>query len=185
MQRRPSLFAFVLLCVTIFLVVGSSFAQVNTATLSGIVTDPQGLAVSNAKVTVTSLLNGAERTSSADENGRYVIVGLVPGAYKLHVEGGTNFAAFENPSVEVRVGTETIVNVTLSLGTQQQSVTVTSESAPVETTRSESAQTVEQKQIDNLPINGRNYVNFTLINSQVTRDNAPSIGPAPTSGLSY
>lgn len=127
MRRRPSLFAFVLLCVTILLLAGSSFAQVNTATLSGIVTDPQGLAVSNAKVTVTSLLNGAERVSSADENGRYVIVGLVPGAYKLHVEGGTNFAPFENPSVEVRVGTETILNVTLALGTQQQSVTVTTE----------------------------------------------------------
>ena len=184
MRRRPSLFAFVLLCVVIFLAAGSAFAQVNTATLSGTVTDPQGLAVSNAKITATSLLNGAERTSSADENGRYVIVGLVPGAYKLHVEGGANFAPFENPSVQVRVGTETIVNATLGLGTQQQSVTVTRESAPVETTRSESAQTVEQRQIDNLPINGRNYVNFTLINSQVTRDNAPSIGPAPTSGLS-
>ena len=184
MRRRPSLFAFVTLCVALFLMAGSASAQVNTATLSGNVTDPQGLAVSNAKITVTSLLNGAARTSTADENGHYVIVGLVPGAYKLDVEGGANFAPFENPSVEVRVGTETIVNAALALGTQQQSVTVTTESAPVETTRSQSAQTVEQKQIDNLPINGRNYVNFTLINSQVTRDNAPSIGPAPTSGLS-
>jgi hypothetical protein len=184
MQRRQSLFAFVLLCVVIFLAAGSAFAQVNSATLSGAVTDPQGLAVSAAKITVTNSVTGAERTSVADDNGRYTIVGLVPGLYKVHVEGAANFAPYENPSVQLKIGTETIVNVSLGLGTQTQSVTVTTESAPVETTRSESSQIVEQRQIDNLPINGRNYVNFTLINSQVTRDVSPTIGPAPNSGLS-
>ncbi len=184
MQRRQSLFAFVFLCVGIFLGVSSAFAQVNTATLSGVVSDPQGLAVRAARVTVTNSVTGTERTSAADDAGHYTIVGLVPGQYKVRVEGGASFAPFENPAVEVRVGTETILNVTLGLSTQQQTVTVTTESAPIETTRSESAQTVDEHQIDNLPINGRNYVNFTLINSQVTRDVAPAIGPAPTSGLS-
>src|SRR5271166_798159 len=184
MQRRQPLFAFVLLCVGMFLGLPSAFAQVNTATLSGVVTDQQGLAVRGAKITVTNSVTGAERTSVADDGGHYTIVGLVPGEYKLHAEGGSNFAAFENPSVQLRVGTETVVNVALGLSTQQQSVTVTTESAPIETTRSESAQAVDERQIDNLPINGRNYVNFTLINSQVTRDVSPTIGPAPNSGLS-
>jgi hypothetical protein len=184
MRRRPSLFALVLLCVAIFPGVDSAFAQINTATLSGTVTDPQGLPVSGANITVINAVTGAERTTLADENGHYKIVGLVPGTYKIHVEGGSNFAPFENPALEVQVGTESIINAALVLGTQQQSVTVTSESAPIEVTRSQSAQTVDKHQIDNLPINGRNYVNFTLINSQVTRDNAPTIGPAPTSGLS-
>jgi hypothetical protein len=184
MQRRQSLFAFILLCAGILLVVGSASAQVNTATMSGAVTDPQGLAVRGAKITLTNSVTGAERTSVADEGGHYSIVGLVPGEYKLHAEGGTNFAPFENPAVRLIVGTETIVNITLSLGTQTQSVTVTTESAPIETTRSESAQAVDERQIQNLPINGRNYVNFTLINSQVTRDVSPTIGPAPNSGLS-
>jgi Carboxypeptidase regulatory-like domain/TonB dependent receptor len=183
MRRSPSLLAFVLLCVAIFPGVYSALAQINTATLSGTITDPQDLPVSGAKITVTNSVTGAERTSLADENGHYKIVGLVPGTYKLHVEGGSNFASFENSALEVKVGTESIINATLALGTQQQSVTVTSESAPIEVTRSQSAQTVDERQIDNLPINGRNYVNFTLINSQVTRDNAPTIGPAPTSGL--
>jgi hypothetical protein len=183
MQRRQSLFAFVLLCVGILLAVNSALAQVNTATLSGVVTDQQGLAVRGAKITVTSAITGAERRAVADEGGHYTIVGLVPGEYKLHVEGGSNFAPYENPSIEVRVGTETIVNVPLTLGTQTQTVTVTTESAPIETTRTESAQSVDQRQIDNLPINGRSYINFTLINSQVTRDVSPTIGPAPNSGL--
>ena len=183
MQRRLAC-AFVWLCVSISLLATSAFAQVNTATVSGVVSDAQGLAVRGAKVTVTNIETGAERTTAVDDNGHYTIVGLVPGAYKLRAEGGASFSNFENPSVQLRVGSETIVNVTLGLSTQQQSVTVTTESAPIETTRSESAQTVDQRQIDNLPINGRNYVNFTLINSQVTRDVSPTIGPAPTSGLS-
>ena len=183
MQRRQSSFACVVLCVAILLVVTTAVAQVNTATLTGLVTDPQGLAVRGAKVTATSLATGAERTATADDGGRYIIVGLVPGEYQLRVEGGANFAPYENTSVQVRVGQEAILNVKLELGTQTQTVTVSSESLPIETTRSESAQTVEERQIDNLPINGRNYINFTLTNSQTTRDISPTVGPAPNSGL--
>jgi len=184
MQRRQSLFAFVLLCAAIFLGVGAALAQVNTATLSGSVTDQQGLVVRGAKITVTNAATGAERNAAGDENGHYTIVGLVPGEYKVHVEGGSNFAPYEIPALEVRVGSEAIVNVVLTIGTQTQTVTVTTESAPIETTRSESAQTVEERQIDSLPINGRNYINFTLTNSQTLRDNSNAIGPAPNSGLS-
>ena len=183
MQRRQPLFAFVILCVAIFLGVGSAVAQVNTATLSGNVTDPQGLAVRGAKVTVTLLATGSERSVNVDDSGHYTLVGLVPGIYKLRVESGTNFSPYERPSLQLTVGEQATANVTLQLGTQTQIVTVTTESAPIEVTRSESSQTVEQRQIDNLPINGRNYINFTLINSQTTRDNSNAIGPAPNSGL--
>lgn len=183
MPRRHSLFAFAVLCAVIAFGVNSAFGQVNTANLSGAVTDPQGLVVRGAKITVSSSAKGTERTAVADENGHYTVVGLAPGEYKVRVEGGSNFAPYENPNVIVTVGAETILNIALTLGTQTQVLTVTSESAPIETTRSESAQTVEQRQIDNLPINGRNYINFTLINSQTTRDMSPTIGPAPNSGL--
>lgn len=183
MQRRQSLFAFVVLCVAVLLFAGSAAAQVNTATLSGVVNDPQGLAVRTAKVTVTSQATGVERSVSVDDAGRYIFVGLVPGEYKLRVESGGTFAPYENANVRLTVGEQAILNIALSLGTQTQVVTVTSNSAPVEVTRSESSQTVDQRQIDNLPINGRNYINFTLINSQTTRDVSPTIGPAPNSGL--
>lgn len=184
MQRRQSLFAFVMSCVVVLIAVSISVAQVNTATLSGVVTDQQGLAVRGAKVTVTYQATGAQRSATVDETGHYTIVGLVPGIYKFRVDAGSNFAPYEKPSVQVLVGSETIVNATLVLGTQTQTVTVTTESAPIETTRTENAQTVEQLQIDNLPINGRSYINFTLTNSQTTRDNSNAIGPAPNSGLS-
>jgi Carboxypeptidase regulatory-like domain/TonB dependent receptor len=183
MQRRQPLFAFVILCVAILLGVSSAVAQVNTATLSGNVIDPQGLAVRGAKVTVTLLATGSARSVNVDDSGHYTLVGLVPGIYKLRVDSAANFAPYERPSLQLTVGEQATANVTLQLGTQTQTVTVTTETAPIEVTRSESSQTVDERQIDNLPINGRNYINFTLINSQTTRDVSPTIGPAPNSGL--
>jgi hypothetical protein len=183
MQRRQPLFAFVVLCVAILLGASAAVAQVNTATLSGSISDPQGLAVRGAKVTVTLLATGAARTVNVDDTGHYTIVGLVPGLYKFRAESGTNFAPYENPSLQLTVGEQATFNAKLTLGTQTQVVTVTTETTPVEVTRSESSQTVDERQIDNLPINGRNYINFTLLNSQTTRDVSPTIGPAPNSGL--
>src|SRR5215469_7843481 len=184
MQRRQPLFAFVVLCLAFLLGATYAMAQINTATLSGAVTDPQGLAVRGAKVTVTLGATGAERTTNVDDSGHYVFVGLVPGIYKMRVEAGTNFAPYQNPSLQLTVGEQAIANVKLEIGTQTQTVTVTTETTPVEVTRSESSQTVDERHIDNLPINGRNYINFTETNSQTLRDNSNAIGPAPNSGLS-
>jgi hypothetical protein len=183
MHCSKRVLAGVLVCVAALFFAGAAAAQRNTADLSGTISDPQGLAVKNAKVTVTSLSTGAERTAVADENGRYSLVGLPPGKYKLTVDGGANFAAFENPGLVLTVGEAATFDLQLQLRGVQQTVTVTTETAPIETTKTEISQTVEQRRIDNLPINGRNYINFTLTSSQTSRDVAPSIGPAPTSGL--
>jgi hypothetical protein len=158
-------------------------AQVNTATLSGTVVDPQGLGVRAANVTVTNAGTGAERTSVSDESGRYNLVGLPPGRYKLIVDGGANFAVYENPSIVLTVGESAEFDPRLDLKGTVQTVTVSTETAPIETTKTEVSDTVTQRRIDNLPINGRNYINFTLTNSQTTRDVSPTIGPAPNSGL--
>jgi hypothetical protein len=158
-------------------------AQVNTATLSGTVTDPQGLAVRDAKVTVVNAATGAERDIAADENGHYVFVGLTPGQYKLSVDGGASFALLQNATITLTVGEDATFNPRLELKGVTQTVTVSSETANIETAKTEVSQTVEQRRIENLPINGRGYINFTLINSQTTRDVSPTIGPAPNSGL--
>src|SRR5438093_3904248 len=158
-------------------------AQVNTATLSGTVSDPQGLPVKGAKVTMTNAGTGAQRTSITDEGGGYNLVGLPPGQYKMTVDGGANLAVYENPSVVLTVGEAATFDPRLDLKGVQQTVTVSATTALIETQKTEVSQTVEQRRIDNLPINGRNYINFTLTNSQTHRDSAPSIGAAPTSGL--
>jgi Carboxypeptidase regulatory-like domain/TonB dependent receptor len=184
MVRRPSVRACALVCSFLLAFGVAAVAQVNTSTLIGTVSDPQGLPVHGAKVTATNLVNGTQRTAVTDENGRYNLVGLPPGEYKVTVDGGANFAIFENGPVVVTVGEVTAFNPRLQLRGMSQTVTVTSEIANVETTKTEVSQVVDERRINNLPINGRNYINFTLTNSQTTRDVAPTIGPAPTSGLS-
>lgn len=185
MQRRHGVFTCFTLCLLVLGCAALLNAQVNTATLSGTVTDPQGLAVKGANITLTNAGTAAERTAVSDDSGRFKIVGLTPGRYTLKVEAGANFAPYQNESVVVTVGEDAIFNPRLDLKGVQQSVTVTTETAPIETTKTEVSQTVGERRIDNLPINGRNYINFTLTNSQVNRDVAPTIGPAPTSGLNF
>src|SRR5437899_6846431 len=193
MQRRQGVCVIVsprslLVAAMLFLLVqgwdSMASAQVNTPTLSGTVSDPQGLPVKGAKVTMTNAGTGAQRTSITDEGGRYNLVGLPPGQYKMTVDGGASFSVYENASVVLTVGENATFDPRLDLKGMVQSVTVLAETAPIETTKSDVSQTVEQRRIDNLPINGRSYINFTLTNSQTTRDVSPTIGPAPNSGLS-
>ena len=193
MQRRQgvcvlfssrSLIAAAILCLLVLGWASPASAQVNTATLSGTVSDPQGLPVKGAKVTMTNAGTGAQRTSVTDDGGRYNLVGLPPGQYKMTVDGGASFSVYENDSVVLTVGESATLDPRLDLKSMVQTVTVSTETAPIETTKSDVSQTVEQRRIDNLPINGRSYINFTLTNSQTTRDVSPTIGPAPNSGLS-
>jgi hypothetical protein len=179
-----SVFAGVLLCLLVLGCVTLASAQVNTASLSGTVIDQQNLPVKGAKVMVTNSGTGATRSTVTDDGGRYNLVGLFPGRYKLSVDGGANFAAYENASIVLTVGEEASFDPRLELKGVQQSITVSAETAPIETTKTEVSQTVEQLRIDNLPINGRSYINFTLTDSRTTRDMSPTIGPAPNSGLS-
>src|SRR5579859_4892873 len=185
MQRRHGVFAWITLCMFVLGCAGLTEAQVNTGALSGVITDPQGLAVRGAKLTLTNAGTGAERAVESDEAGRYRVVGLSPGKYKLSVDGGASFSVYQNDSVVVTVGSDATFDVRLELKGMQQSVTVTTETSAIETTKTDVSQTVGEQRINNLPINGRNYINFTLTNSQVNRDVAPTIGPAPTSGLNF
>jgi len=157
---------------------------VNSASLTGTVVDPTGAGMKGAKVTVTNMANGSERSAVSDDAGRYNLVGLPPGQYKASVDGGPNFEVYKEDSLVLTVGDSVTRDFKLALRGQQQSVVVQAEATNVETTKTEVSDTVTQRRIDNLPINGRNYINFTLTNSQTTRDVSPTIGPAPNSGLS-
>src|SRR5260370_33452909 len=103
MPRRICVCA-IILCVLVLSCAVRGTAQVNTATLSGTVTDPQGLAVRSAKVAVTNAATGAERTIAADDEGRYTFIGLAPGKNKISGGGGANVALFQRGSIVVTVG---------------------------------------------------------------------------------
>src|SRR6266700_5421171 len=164
---------------------GMTHAQgVNTASLAGTVLDPANAAVKGAKVTVTNVATGSEGSAISDDAGRYNLLGLPPGQYKVSVDGGSNFEVYKIDSFVLTVGDSVTKDFKLVLHGQQQSVEVFAEASNVEPAKTEVSQTVGQRRIDNLPINGRSYINFTLTNSQTVRDNSQTIGPAPNSGLS-
>ena len=179
-----SLQVMALLALCALLCGGISHAQgVNTATLAGTVVDPSGAAVKGAKVTVTNAATGATRTADSDDAGRYNFVGLPPGQYKMSVDGGTNFEVYKNESLTLTVGENVKIDAPLVLKGQVQSITVITETSLIEPDKTEVSNTVPQLQIDNLPINGRNFFDFTRLFSKTTRDVSPTIGPAPSSGF--
>jgi len=175
----------VVLVLVLSCVVAGAAQGVNTATLLGTVLDQQGKAVEGAKVTLTSTATGAERTAVSEDNGRYTLVGLPPGQYKMTVDGGANFDVYVNPSILLTVGEAAKLDAQLRVRGQIETISVVEETALVETQKADVSATVTSVQINNLPINGRNYINFTLLDSQAARDQTPSIGAAPTSGLNF
>jgi len=185
-MRRLGKLAFValLLAGLFFSHAGQTDAQVNTVNLSGTVLDPQGLAVKDAKITLKHSKNGSEREGVSDVNGHYEIIGIPPGEYSLTVEA-KGFATLKNEALKLALGTTPEYNPQLQLKTTNETISVVGAPELVETTKTDVSTAVDQLQIDNLPINGRNYINFTLLNSQAARDNTPSIGAAPTSGLNF
>ena len=109
-------------------------------------------------------------------------MGLPPGIYSLRVEatgfGTLRYLLYADPRPKPEF------NPQLQLKTGG-SVSVSASPDLVETTKTDVSTTVTQTQIDNLPINGRNYINFTLLNSRAARENTPSIGAAPNTGLNF
>jgi hypothetical protein len=184
MRARKCACLIVFLAGLVAVAVGPALAQINTANLSGHVLDPKGLAVPGAKVTVENLATGASRSTASDATGVYNFVGLTPGRYKLTVEA-KGFAKLVNPELVLTIGQAAEFDATCQLAGTEQTVTVTGATELIETSRTAVASTVDLREIPNLPINGRNYINFTLLDSRAPRDDAPSIGAAPTSGINF
>jgi hypothetical protein len=174
----------VCLCCLVLLLSGVGFGQGGVATgdLHVTVKDPKGNLVTNATVTVRDVAKGLERTATSDGQGGYSARLLPPATYSVTVEA-PGFGKVENTGVAITVGGLVELPVALSVSGGTQVVEVSSQAELVETSRSSTTDTIGQRRIDNLPINGRNYINFTLTDSQVVRDNAPNTGAAPTSGL--
>ena len=172
------------LCFFVLLLSAFCFGQGGAATgdLHVTVKDPKGNLVANATVTVRDAGKGVERTATGDGQGGYSAQLLPPGTYSVTIDA-PGFSGILSTGVVITVGGLVELPVTLAVATGKEVVEVSSQAELVETSRSSTTDTIGQRRIDNLPINGRNYINFTLTDSQVVRDNAPNTGAAPTSGL--
>ncbi len=161
----------------------SAFAQgADTGDLHVSVKDPKGNIVTNATVTVRDVAKGLERTGTSDGQGGSSVRQLAPGTYSVTVDA-PGFAKAEATGVAITVGQMAELPVALSIASGKEVVEVSAQAEIVETSRSSATDTIGERRIDNLPINGRNYIQFTLTDSQVSRDSAPNLGAAPTSGL--
>lgn len=147
-----------------------------------IVKDPQGSPVAGASVMARDQAKGIEREASGNGLGEYTFQSLPPATYTVTVKA-QGFGTATAPDIAVTVGGSAELPVTLSIAGSAETVEVNAAAELIETTQTSTTDTVNERNIDNLPINGRNYINFTLTDSQVVRDNAPNTGAAPTSGL--
>ena len=155
-----------------------------TAQLIGTVHDSQGAVIPGATVTITDASKGFSRTDTTDGAGLYQLLLLPPGSYEVSVKANL-FSPLLQRNVVLTVGEQAELPVTLQVAVVGQMIVVTSNAEVIETQRSSQSTTIDQLKIDNLPTNGRNYINFTLTNSQIARDAAPSVGAIPTSGLNF
>jgi len=144
-------------------------SQATTGNIEGRIVDSNGAVVPNASVKATNQDTGLEKSATADGDGNYRVVFLPPGKYTVSATA-PGFGDVKSSDVTVTVGGKTTLDVSLSpAGVSNNQVTVTSEST-IETTRTSISTTVDQKAIENLPINGRNFQDFATLTPGVIRD---------------
>ena len=135
-------------------------AQAVTGTVLGTVTDSTGAAVPGATVTLTNLGTDLTRTMVSDAAGEFTAPQLPTGKYKLVVEL-PGFKTVTIPDIALGVDQHLRFNVQLSVGAVAENVTVAASAPLVQIATSELGTTVQQEEIQTLPLNGRNFVNLT------------------------
>lgn len=132
------------------------------ASLNVTVSDPSGSVVPSGTVSIANVGTGVERTSLTDRHGVATLAALPPGNYRLRVSAN-GFSRWER-SLTLTVGQTAAVSAQLVLASIQQRVTVSSSPAgSVETEKTESSQVIQPRQISNLPISGRDFIDFVLL----------------------
>ncbi len=148
---------------------GWAQSEAGGATLAGTITDPTGAAVPAAKVTLTSDQTGFTRVLETTGSGMYTFVRVPVGLYNLTVDR-QGFKTVKRNEIGLTVGAVVTLDLSLTVGNAAESITVTGELPLVETTRSQASTAVDERAVKELPINGRNFLDFTLLTPGVNRD---------------
>ena len=158
--------------------------RATSADLTGVVTDESGAVVPGARITVTSLETNLERVALSGAEGRFDVPALPPGPYRVQLEL-SNFATEVLERVELPLGALVDVAVVLKIARLAEQITVAAASQIVDPHRTAISSVITRQQIEQLPINGRNFISFSLITPAVTPDRVPLQGAAAASGLSF
>ena len=146
---------------------GAVHAQTVGASLQGIVTDPAGAAVPNADVIVISAATGGTWELKTDSTGHYRLPVLQPGEYELHVSQ-TGFRPVAQRGIRLTVGQSAVIDVKLELGRIAEEMTVTGAAPIINTTSGALSGLVSDKEIRELPLNGRSFQQLALLQTGVT-----------------
>jgi hypothetical protein len=147
-----------------------AFAQYETASVLGAVTDPSSAAVANAKVTLENTQTGVKQATWTNTEGNYTFLSLRIGEYRVVAEAPGFKQAGSNPFT-LTVNARQRVNITLPVGEVTESVVVTDSAEALETDSSDRGQVVRRAAIVNLPLNGRAYADLALLSPGVRRSN--------------
>jgi hypothetical protein len=159
-------------------------ARLTGADVQGTVKDESGAVLPGVTVTATNLETGLVRTSVTAGEGRYVIPALPPGPYKISAEL-QGFATATRPGVLLVLGQLATADFGLKVAGGHEEITITAEGAVVDPSHTSVSTVVGRQQIESLPINGRNFISFSVITPGVTTDRTPQQGASATSGLSF
>src|SRR5208283_3111796 len=156
--------------LVLLLLVGSTSpflqAQQMTADVLGTVLDPTGATMAGAKVTVRGLATGEVRTATSNDRGDFTFNLLPIGHYSLKVEAA-GFKAYEVPDFEIHVGDRARFNVPMAVGVVTETIETTAEAAFMQTEESSVGGTLESKTVQDLPINGRNFMEMVQLTAGV------------------
>src|SRR6266853_6973946 len=159
------------------------FAQGSTATISGVVRDATGAVLPGAIVTARHIESGLTRTGGTNESGDYKMPSLPVGPYELTVDL-PGFRQQVRRGINLNVGEEAVVNLTLEVGAAAEQVTVTDEAPIVNTTLSSTSGLINEAQIKDLPLNGRSFDQLLTLNVG-TVDNRSNIGAGGNAWTSF
>lgn len=137
-------------------------AQDASASLRGTVTDGSGAAVSNAQVVAIQDETGLQRTGVSDAQGAYVLVALPVGHYRLEAQA-SGFKKYVQEGISLDVNQTATVAICLAVGTNAQQIEVVSDAPVIETAATNLGQTVGEREVLDLPLNGRHFTQLGLL----------------------
>jgi outer membrane receptor protein involved in Fe transport len=158
---------------------GPALAQSATGSISGSVSDAAGAPLPGAAVTAKNVNTGAVRNTTTNVSGAFLFPLIPVGLYDVS-SSLQGFSPSKVGRAEVSVGSDSTVRLTMALAGVKSAVTVTEEAPVVETTRTEQASAVNERYIQNLPTNGRNFIDFVLTTPGVSKD--PRLGDISFAG---
>lgn len=159
MSRKVGFSPWILTLLLLLLTV-SAFTQ-TTASIKGTVTDASGAAVVGAKITIKSS-TGIDRSTQTSATGDYDVPALPPGLYNVEVRM-TGFETQRAKDVVLQVSNNTVQNFSLKVASTAEVVTVEAKATVIETTTMTVGQTLDQRSVQELPLNGRHFVDLALL----------------------